>query len=309
MNIVAPQPTKSQGKKQAKWRSFTFDDQAHINASEKEAQLLIRNPNADRYWLAGRITIRLPLTPADHQRYWHQFTKQVRKSGLVMYWVREFDGDIFDPNDQAHLHYHLVILKPDKTDSKRPALLSIQNQGIRHLLKTSLPLSIRSQSEVYLEPIHSPIAYCRYILKAKTTDGDPRNYTPDKHKAKRRLFPRCGLKKIGFIGKFWAKSKSELWQEVIQEMASKAKDPTYKQQKQAKQANERAYEQQKRQDELLLSMATTQERQEAKQLARLTTEDYKTIVVNLVRSGTTEQPIAVSNPIERGQKPIPSSSA
>ena len=201
----SPCPIFNSSAQKVKWRSYTFNEESHIHASEKEAQLLIRNPNASNYWLAGTLSIRANLSPDEHKRHYKVFANAIRQHDLILYWVREFDGDYGDWWDDCHLHYHFIILR---------TLPYKEKEHIRKLIKKSLPEIIRPICELYLEEIDNVVNYSRYILKAKAKN----NETNDKHKGKRRLFPKVKMKKIGFIGKFWAKNKKDIWQEVIDEM-------------------------------------------------------------------------------------------
>ncbi len=216
MDIVVSPPQKIK----PKFRSFTLNEEAYIYAAEKEVQLLTRNPNAKYYQFAGTLNFESPLFYKEHKEQWGRVSRRIRDKGIVLFWVREIQAVQGEYNMES-IHYHFVIMESSPLRSKNIATYPYNKKQIKSIIKNAMK---GIKHRLYVEPIQTTIPnVCRYILKAKASGYTSKgNYSEDKHKGKRVLFPRyTGLPKIGYIGKFWGKPKKVLWAEVIAETKRK----------------------------------------------------------------------------------------
>lgn len=212
MYIVVSKPQKIK----PKFRSFTLNEEAFIDASEKQVQLLTRNPNAQFYQFVGTLSFESPLNYKQHKKQWGRVSRRIRDKGIVLFWVREIQAVQGEYNMES-IHYHFVIMESSPLRSKNIATYPYNKKQIKSIIKNAMK---GIKHRLYVEPIQTTIPnVCRYILKAKASGYTSKgNYSEDKHKGKRVLFPRyTGLPKIGYIGKFWGKPKKVLWAEVIAE--------------------------------------------------------------------------------------------
>lgn len=277
-----------------KYRSWTYNDEQFLNAAEKEVQLLMRNPNFSKYWLIGTLSLNLYLTPAEHQQHYKQFAKQLRKRGIILDWVRHDNGQC-GVYDEWRVHYHFIVLTTPSLNTL------LYNMGKENLLKViehikdtmirpCIPQTIRPYCEIWLRENDLPWhEWIRYIFRALCRGEDQwGDFTEDKHKAKRQLWPQCGLKMIGCIGEFYGKSKKTLWREYCEEQEAKSHDPKHQEYKRRLQEETRQRLEEQEEEKRLLSSTTYEEKQEARRLSELTGVRTKTILLNIAKSRTLE---------------------
>lgn len=146
--------------------------------SRKYATCLIRNPRP--YHDHVVVSIDADLTIEDHRRLWSKIARQLRRRGVVAFWVREI-------NRRGRVHYHLVtateVAPTTYTD------LELDHDHVR----------------VEVEPIRSRRNVCCYVVKSRDIHADSRRYFHSDN----------SLDKIGTVGRFWAKPQRAIWSEVI----------------------------------------------------------------------------------------------
>jgi hypothetical protein len=174
-------------------KGWTETEAGYLYEADKLARCSLLN---GKYTWAVAINVEAELWPEEIKNLWTKACRVLRDRGVVALWVRE-------PSTQNHCNYHMIV----KNEMTREALEDAIEKAMPH--RTAIPW------HKHVRPVRSQYHYCRYITKAKTGDCINGKEIKDKYGARRLLFQaKLKLRKVGTIGKFWERSKKELWQGV-----------------------------------------------------------------------------------------------
>jgi hypothetical protein len=192
--------------------SWTHSHDGYTKLADKEIQCLIRRSiiTGKNYTHLASINPTIPLCPECIRHYWTKIKRNLQRAGIVAHWVIEIN-----PENHALVHWHLTIVEG--------------GANIKTALQRAMPVEVPCR--IHLEPTGNQVQWVRYVVKGTG------------HHEKRLLFlPHLGLQKCGQIGKFWAPSKDDLWEQVKADNAEAHEGQTADTQRQAERAYELAYE-------------------------------------------------------------------
>ena len=183
-------------KRSSGWRTYN----GYLRSAKQVAYCLIQNNKLTPYRHEATISFIDTMTPAEHGVTWKMFSKNMRRRGVSMFWVRE-------PTKSNTIHYHMIIVTPDCIRAAEDAI------------RAACPKLYRERLRLHIEAIQSVPGWSRYIVKAKTAGYSPGGtYTTDKWAGKRLLFnSNLKLDKIGSIGPFWSRPQRAIWSECIKQ--------------------------------------------------------------------------------------------
>jgi hypothetical protein len=127
--------------------------------------------------------------------------RSLRDNGIVALWIRE-------PTKSNKVHYHLIL----RNKISRKEL----EKSIRAALPQKQPGQKRAGWHKSIRLVNYDWQLAHYVTKAKITGYIKGQRVADYYARKRLLFV-TGLPfhKVGVIGNFWVKSKTKMWQDVV----------------------------------------------------------------------------------------------
>ncbi len=178
-------------------KGWTESVQSYLVEAKRELSCLVANER-----LLGRpytwlITLNITEVMKAHEvnRLWAMVARRLRRAGVVGYRVAEVNADNL-------VHFHL-LLSSQHTETELRDIVD----------EASADLPLRK----HMEQVRSSYGTAGYILKAQVEgmSSNGKRVLKDKHGSKRTLFqPHTGIRKIGVVGKFFVKSKTELRAEM-----------------------------------------------------------------------------------------------
>ena len=186
------------------WRSYTSSMESYEAAAKKEYQLLQRNFDITRLHpdFHAILIFRNPMLVKEFSKIRNKVFGELSKQGVKGYYVHE-------PSRKSWLHIHcMMICDGNENDLRRRIKQSFIKMG----------LGYGQDFHVKVKPVNPTLIdyqrLCKYILKF---NGNRRynRHIPT-------LFtPGLGIRKVGTIGKWFAKTKAVLWQGYIDEVRRK----------------------------------------------------------------------------------------
>ena len=184
-------------------KGWTESVQSYMVEAKRELACLMANQRLlgrPYTWLVT-LNITEVMEPDEVNRLWAVVARRLRRAGVVAHRVAEVNSD-----DKVHFH---LLLSSEHTKTEL--------RGIVDKAAADLPL------RKHLEQVKSSYGRAAYILKAQVegVSADGKRVLKDKYRDKRTLFqPHTGIHKVGVVGKFFIKPKTQL-RAVMQEYAKK----------------------------------------------------------------------------------------
>lgn len=171
--------------------------------SDKVARCLMANRRFGDYAYFVSLNIELVLSKKQVAAVWGKITRNFRRRGLVGFWVRE-------GSTNGHVNYHVIV----KNECDVNAIIRASVEPVLKPWKTGNRHPFHFQAEPWED--RNSYLTCRYVVKAKTAKYMDGVLVSKDRWASKRTFFKTGLRivKCREIGKFWGKSKAQLWNEI-----------------------------------------------------------------------------------------------
>jgi hypothetical protein len=182
-------------------KGWTDTVKGYVYEANKMVSCLLLNEDlSDRQsrWKVS-INIEVEMSVTQIKQLWNSVSRKLVKQGIIALWIRE-------PSLSNHCNYNLIVSGEMSRDELAEAI------------ETAMPNRSETPWHKWIRSIktRSQLHFClRYFLKAEPKGIGCPDTIKYEIKRKRLLFRKhLGLRKCGQIGKFWVKSKKELWEDI-----------------------------------------------------------------------------------------------
>jgi hypothetical protein len=184
-------------------KSFTESEGSFLNAA-KELETCIRvneRLRGTKYSWFATVVFEEILTIEVIRQTWAKVCRKLRSKGIEALWVIE-------PTEGNTVHFHIIVANdPGK-------------QSLDQLLVWAMPDRSTVKWHKQVKKINNLGRLAKYITKGEQEHFHNGRKKTDAYGTKRLLFKQSlGLRKFGHIGKFWAKPKKAIWDEIKQDKA------------------------------------------------------------------------------------------
>lgn len=182
-------------------KSFTESEASYLNAA-RELDICIRVNERLRgspYSWFVTLAFEEVLSIETIKQLWTNIRRKLKIKGIEALRVME-------PTTKNTVHYHLIVAN------------SFEEQELKDILEWAMPDRSSVRWHKHIEKINNLGRLSTYIVKGQQEHFQNGKRKPDAYRCKRILFkPKLGLRKIGVVGKFWAKPQKAIWSEIKQD--------------------------------------------------------------------------------------------